>query len=195
MGNMGIIIVAAGQGLRFTQAGGKGDKLQAVFADERGRVRPLFVHTLSAARESQLPLCVVTRPAQLAIRDYCREAEIPLVLVENSRLGESIAAGVRSMSDCQGWIVHLADMPFVTPSLFQQVAERIVAEGIVRPLWRGKPGHPVGFGRDTFPALGTLTAEEGARGLLKQFPVRTFDVEDEAAIRDIDLPSHLPGGG
>lgn len=187
----GIIIVAAGQGRRFTQAGGEGNKLLAAFADRQGNVRPLFAHTLLAAQKSQLPLCVVTRPERSEIRHYCQQAAIPLVLVDNTRLGESIAAGVRRMCHWQGWIVHLADMPFVTETLFQQVAERMVAEGIIRPVWRGRPGHPVGFGRDTFTALSALTAEEGARGLLKEFPVTTFEVDDEAVVRDIDLPSHL----
>lgn len=42
----GIVITAAGRGERFIQAGGRGNKLNAGFADAAGERRSLFEHTL-----------------------------------------------------------------------------------------------------------------------------------------------------
>lgn len=191
----GILLIAAGQGERFKAAGGTTDKLQAEFTDAAGQRRPLFMHSCLAAQQSGLPVCVVTRPAQQAIRDYCQQQGIPTVLVENTRMGESIAAGVRHTAMWDGWLIHLADMPFISAATLRLVASKIVEDGIVRPVFGATPGHPVGFGRCAFRALSTLTDEQGARSLLTQFPLYTIDLNDESILRDIDLPSQLPEGG
>lgn len=189
---VGILVIAAGHGRRFTAAGGETDKLLAEFSDASGRAGRVFEHSCRAALQSQLPVCVVTRPAQHAIQRYCQQQGIPVVLVENDRMGESIAAGVRRMSGWRGWLIHLADMPFISAAVLQQMAKEITDEGIVRPTFGGQPGHPVGFGRSTQAALSQLTAEHGARDLLTQFPLHTVELDDEAILRDIDLPSQLP---
>ena len=191
---VGILIIAAGLGQRFAAAGGITDKLQAEFADASGQRRSVFVHSCLAAQRSGLPVCVVTRPAQQGIRLYCRRKGIPTVLVENTRMGESIAAGVRHMAEWDGWLIHLADMPFISPATLRLVASKVVEDGIVRPVFHASPGHPVGFGRCAFKALSALTDEQGARNLLTQFPLYTIELQDEAILRDIDLPSQLPTG-
>lgn len=190
----GILLIAAGQGERFKAAGGATDKLQAEFADASGQIRTLFAHSCLAAQQSGLPLCVVTRPAQQAIRDYCDQQKIPTVLVENTRMGESIAAGVRHTATWDGWLIHLADMPFISAATLRLVASKIVEDGIVRPVFGATPGHPVGFGRCAFRALSTLTDEQGARSLLTLFPLYTIELQDDSVLRDIDLPSQLPEG-
>lgn len=189
---IGVLVIAAGQGQRFTEAGGATDKLQAAFADASGQVKSVFVHSCQAAQQSGLPVCVVTRPAQQAIRDYCEQQGIPTVLVENTRMGESIAAGVRQTAAWDGWLIHLADMPFISAATLRLVASKVVEEGIVRPVFRASPGHPVGFGRCAFRALSALTDEQGARSLLVQFPLYTIELQDTSILQDIDLPSQLP---
>ena len=189
---VGILVIAAGHGRRFTAAGGLTDKLLAEFSDSSGVKGTVFESSCRAAIQSQLPVCVVTRPAQHAIQHYCQQQGIPVVLVENDRMGESIAAGVRKMSGWRGWLIHLADMPFISAAVLRQIAEAVTDEGIVRPAFLGQPGHPVGFGRAAQSALAQLTSEHGARALLAQFPLHTVELNDEAILRDIDLPSQLP---
>lgn len=191
---VGVLIIAAGVGQRFKAAGGATDKLQAEFTDTEGRRRSVFAHSFFATLQSGLPICVVTRPEQQAIRQLCQQHHVTTVLVENTRMGESIAAGVRQMAAWDGWLIHLADMPFITGATLRLVADKVVEDGIVRPVWQARQGHPVGFGRQTFKALSTLTDEQGARGLALHFPLYTIELEDEAVLRDIDLPSQLPAG-
>ncbi|MEI2263919.1 nucleotidyltransferase family protein [Erwinia sp. CGal63] len=192
---IGVLVIAAGRGQRYKAAGGATDKLQAEFADASGQSATVFVHSCLAAQQSGLPVCVVTRPGQHAIRQYCEQQGIATVLVENTRMGESIAAGVRHTADWDGWLIHLADMPFITADTLRLVAGKVVEDGAVRPTFNGRPGHPVGFGRGAFQALSTLSEEQGARSLLVQFPLYTIEMRDETILRDIDLPSQLPTGG
>ncbi|HBV40521.1 MAG TPA: molybdopterin-guanine dinucleotide biosynthesis protein MobA [Erwinia sp.] len=189
---VGVLVIAAGLGQRFTEAGGTTDKLQATFTDASGQRKSVFVHSCQAAQQSGLPVCVVTRPTQRAIRDYCEQHAIPTVLVENTRMGESIAAGVRHTARWGGWLIHLADMPFISAQTLRLVASKVTAEGVVRPVFRASPGHPVGFGRCAFNALSALTDEQGARSLLMQFPLYMIELQDASILQDIDLPSQLP---
>lgn len=190
-GPVGILIIAAGCGRRFTAAGGKGDKLQSDVAGPDGKVASVFSHAFRAACEAEMPVVVVTRPAQQAIRQRCAAAGVPVVLVENSAMGESIAAGVRATSDWRGWIIHLADMPFIAPSLFNALARALEDNPAVRPVYQGVTGHPVGFGRSAQQALSELHAEEGARSVLRSLPLTKLNWPDDTILRDIDTPAHL----
>ncbi|MFO1431924.1 MAG: NTP transferase domain-containing protein [Candidatus Competibacteraceae bacterium] len=41
---------------------------------------------------------------------------------------------------------------------------------IAAPVWNGRRGHPVGFGRQCYPALVALRGDTGARELLNAHP-------------------------
>ena len=73
------------------------------------------------------------------------------------------------------------------------IAGAITDNGSVRPVFHGQQGYPVGFSRNAQTALARLTSEHGARDLLVQFPLYTLELDDDAILRDIDLPSQLPG--
>lgn len=141
----GIVITAAGRGERFIQAGGQGNKLNAGFADAAGERRSLFEHTLRQALASGLPIQVVTRPDNLPVLAACAANQVPVTLLASSGLGDSIAAGVAATPHWQGWLIHLADMPFVGAEVFRQVADALRQHAIVRPSYAQQPGHPVGF--------------------------------------------------
>ena len=93
----GIVITAAGRGERFIQAGGRGNKLNAGFADAAGERRSLFEHTLRQALASGLPVQVVTRPDNLPVLAACAANQVPVTLLASAGLGDSIAAGVAAM--------------------------------------------------------------------------------------------------
>lgn len=187
----GIVIAAAGHGARFRQAGGTGHKLMAQFSDQYGELRTVFAHSLHHALGSGLPVVVVTREEQQGIRQLCQQQQVPVALVDNNSLGRSIAAGVRLSADWDGWIIQLADMPFIDAALFQTLAGCLRPEGVVRPVYQGLPGHPVGFGAATRNALLTLTAEEGARQLMQLYPLTLLEMDNPAVQRDIDYPAQL----
>ncbi|BEO39327.1 hypothetical protein SMQE08_34150 [Serratia marcescens] len=188
----GIVITAAGRGERFIQAGGQGNKLNAGFADAAGELRSLFEHTLCQALASGLPVQVVTRPDNLPVLAACAANQVPVTLLASAGLGDSIAAGVAATSHWQGWLIHLADMPFVSADVFRQVANALRQHAIVRPSYAQQPGHPVGFSALLRKQLCQLHGDNGARGLLQGAAVHLLPFEHPGVVQDIDLPSQLP---
>ncbi|CAI1009566.1 molybdenum hydroxylase accessory protein, YgfJ family [Serratia marcescens] len=188
----GIVITAAGRGERFIQAGGQGNKLNAGFADAAGERRSLFEHTLCQALASGLPVQVVTRPDNLPVLAACAANQVPVTLLASAGLGDSIAAGVAATPHWQGWLIHLADMPFVGTDVFRQVADALRQHPIVRPCYAQQPGHPVGFSARLRKPLCQLRGDNGARELLQGAAVHLLPLEHPGVVRDIDLPSQLP---
>lgn len=188
----GIVIAAAGRGERFSQAGGEGNKLNAEFADQSGRQRSLFEQTLRQTLASGLPVWVVTRPDNLQVQQVCAAYQVPVTLLASAGLGDSIAAGVNATLHWQGWLIHLADMPFVTPRVFQQVAAALSQHRIARPSFQQQPGHPVGFSAMLRKQLVQLRGDNGARELLKGQSVYLLSLDQPTVGQDIDLPSQLP---
>ncbi|MGK0688306.1 nucleotidyltransferase family protein [Serratia marcescens] len=188
----GIVITAAGRGERFIQAGGQGNKLNAGFADAAGEQRSLFEHTLRQALASGLPVQVVTRPDNLPVLAACAAKQVPVTLLASAGLGDSIAAGVAATPHWQGWLIHLADMPFVNAEVFRQVADALRQHPIVRPCYAQQPGHPVGFSARLRKPLCQLRGDNGARELLQDAAVHLLPLEHPGVVQDIDLPSQLP---
>ncbi|BEN22582.1 nucleotidyltransferase family protein [Serratia marcescens] len=188
----GIVITAAGRGERFIQAGGQGNKLNAGFADAAGERRSLFEHTLRQALASGLPVQVVTRPDNLPVLAACAANQVPVTLLASAGLGDSIAAGVAATPHWQGWLIHLADMPFVGAEVFRQVADALRQHAIVRPCYAQQPGHPVGFSALLRKPLCQLRGDNGARELLQGAAVHLLPLEHPGVVQDIDLPSQLP---
>ncbi|WP_049201658.1 nucleotidyltransferase family protein [Serratia marcescens] len=188
----GIVITAAGRGERFIQAGGQGNKLNAGFADAAGERRSLFEHTLRQALASGLPVQVVARPDNLPVLAACAANQVPVTLLASAGLGDSIAAGVAATPHWRGWLIHLADMPFVGAEVFRQVADALRQHAIVRPSYAQQPGHPVGFSALLRKPLCQLRGDNGARELLQGAAVHLLPLEHPGVVQDIDLPSQLP---
>lgn len=188
----GIVITAAGRGERFIQAGGQGNKLNAGFADAAGERRSLLEHTLRRALASGLPVQVVARPDNLPVLAACAANQVPVTLLASAGLGDSIAAGVAATPHWQGWLIHLADMPFVGADVFRQVADALRQHPIVRPSYAQQPGHPVGFSARLRKPLCQLRGDNGARELLQGAAVHLLPLEHPGVVQDIDLPSQLP---
>jgi molybdenum cofactor cytidylyltransferase len=106
-------------------------------------------------------------------------------------MGHSLAAGIKTITDWAYAFIALADMPFVqtaTLELLKQTMEGAAGDTIVQPTLHGKAGHPVGFGRDQFQALTTLTGDSGARSVVSAQGghVVAVPVTDPGVLRDID---------
>ncbi len=109
-------------------------------------------------------------------------------------MGASLACGIRATADASGWVVALADMPFILPSTIAAVVEALRnGAGIAAPLHAGKRGHPVGFSRDYRAELMGLGGDEGARQILQRDRARIvlLPVDDPGIHRDVDTPDDL----
>ena len=188
----GIILLAAGSGKRFSAAGGEGNKLNAVLSQTAENPVTVFETTLNQLTGSGLSVHVVTRPENVQVQASCARKAVPFTLVSSAGTGESIAAGVRDTPEWDGWLIHLADMPFVPADVFIAVAANLQQAQVVRPYWQNEPGHPVGFSRPLREGLLQLRGDHGARDLLRGREVLRLNFNNPAVIADIDLPEQLP---
>jgi molybdenum cofactor cytidylyltransferase len=116
----------------------------------------------------------------------CRDAD--------AGMGASLACGVLSSKDAEGWVVALADMPWIAPATIRAIVDALASGAdIVAPSYRGRRGHPVGFSRRHYAALASLTGDSGARALIERDPARlaAIDVDDSGVLRDVDRPEEL----
>ncbi len=191
------VLLAAGRGARF----GGGKLLVPIPSASHGvgSGTPVgvaaAVHLMAALNE----VVVVVRPGdgmlQHALADTgARVVECPRA---DDGMGASLACGVAAAADADGWIVALADMPWIAPGTIAAVADMLRGgAAIAAPAHRGTRGHPVGFARTYGPLLTVLTGDEGARTILAAQPsdVRLVAVDDPGIMRDVDHPRDLHAG-
>lgn len=183
------ILLAAGRGSRFDPSGARDKLLQPL--------DPATSVVASSARKllAVLPRVVaVVRPGGEAVAAELRALGCETIVCELAGTGmaASLVHAIGHARDAGGWIVALGDMPHVSPSTIQSLKSALdEGAGIAAPVYRGKRGNPVGFGRQYLPRLLALEGDQGARGILKQFPVREVDVDDGGILRDIDTPEDL----
>jgi molybdenum cofactor cytidylyltransferase len=190
--NIRGIFLAAGSAKRF----GSNKLLHALPAGSPHAGVPI---ALVAARNfiEALPEAIaVLRPRAQKLGQILRDAGCNTVVCKNAAegMGTSLAAGVRAAPDADGWVIALADMPFLRPETIRVIAKAL-SEGaaIAAPAYRGERGHPVGFSRRFFEELSALHGDSGARALLDQHrdSVTVCEVDDPGVLQDIDRPSDL----
>jgi len=109
-------------------------------------------------------------------------------------MGASLACAARAAGAADGYLVALADMPFVRPSTIAAVREALERGALLAaPYWRARRGHPVGFAGRLRGALEALEGDAGAKRLLEAHAAELVKVPvgDPGALRDIDQPSDL----
>lgn len=183
------ILLAAGYGRRFDAEGGQ-DKLLVPMEDGR----PVLWHS-ARVLTAVLPDCLaVIRPGQALRARWlteggCRVLESPAA---EAGMGSALAAAVGACGGASGWVVALADMPWLDASAVAAVAAGIDApQRLVAMTHRGRRGHPVGFGSAWGEQLAALTGDTGARALLAGQDIRLIDWPDDSVLRDIDRPADL----
>jgi molybdenum cofactor cytidylyltransferase len=149
-------------------------------------------HFIQALPES----VAVIRPRAQKLGKILRDAGCNTVVCKNAAegMGVSLAEGVRATEDAHGWVVALADMPYLKPDTIRVIAKALSdGAAIAAPAYRGERGHPVGFARRFLDELTGLRGDAGARDILKAHPdwVTLYEVDDPGVLRDIDERSDL----
>jgi molybdenum cofactor cytidylyltransferase len=109
-------------------------------------------------------------------------------------LGATLSWGMRGTTPTLGWIIALADMPYIDPSTYGLVRSRLCSGfGAIRPTFEGEPGHPVGLARQWQSKLVGLSAKHGLGALLQDpdIGLEALAVSDPGCVRDIDYPTDL----
>ena len=138
----------------------------------------------------------VVRPEAKELSDLFRQEGCEVVQCERAAegMGASLACGVRAAGDADGYLVALADMPFIRSSTIAAVRDALVAGApLVAPYFRARRGHPVGIAARFRRELEALVGDEGARKIVaaNEEKLQKIPVGDPGVLRDIDRPADL----
>jgi molybdenum cofactor cytidylyltransferase len=153
--------------------------------------------TLHNLRQSLVEdVIVVTGHAADAVRAIAREYGARVMHNDDYDEGEmlsSLQTAIAALPDtCEAILVVLADQPLIGPQVFDKLLQAYMAEegDLLAPVYEGRRGNPVLFGRRYFEGLLALPRGAAPRDLLRQHghELRLIDVGTEAILQDIDRP-------
>lgn len=181
------ILLAAGQSRRFGS-----DKLLHSLPDGT----PMVLAAARHLRQAVPDVIAVVAEADSSVAGQLRVEGVSVVVNGRAEtgMGSSIAAGIRAAERASGWVIALADMPFLQPDTIAAVAATLASEHVIgAPMYGGRRGHPVGFGSAYREALLRLDGDAGARSLLEAYADRLclVDTDDSGVLHDIDRPADL----
>ena len=188
MAEIAGILLAAGSAGRFGS-----NKLLHPLPDGT----PVAVQAARRLREAVPNSIAVTRPEDEALRDALAATGLDIIVnpVAGEGMGTSLARGVLATRNAAGWIIALADMPWIAPATIGALAERLQrGASMAAPSHAGRRGHPVGFSGQWKEALCGLSGDAGARRLIEAHPqaLALIETADPGIFRDIDYRHDLP---
>jgi molybdenum cofactor cytidylyltransferase len=179
------VLLAAGSATRFGA-----DKLSVALPDGRplaiAALEPLLATTdevvaVVRAEDRTLPKLLQARGARISPCPGAAEG-----------MGVSLAWGVRAAPLAAGWVIALADMPWIRSETIGSVVSALRSgASVVAPECGGRRGHPVGFASTLYGELIALVGDEGARSLLARHPPSLVATQDAGILRDVDTPADL----
>ncbi len=188
------ILLAAGQSTRFGS-----DKLLHPISHEN-ITKPLIMHTLSVWLRVFPSINVVIRNDNITLNQLLAQnpfsPRITLITAPDAHRGmsSSLMSGIASTKKADGWLIGLADMPFVDKDVIQRslITLRQGAQ-ITQAVFTGRRGHPVGFSSRFLPELLTLQGDQGARSILHTYPelISPITSPDDGIFKDIDSRESL----
>ena len=187
------ILLAAGHSRRF----GSVNKLTQALPDGIPVAVKAAQHLVAAMPDS----IAIIRPEHAELGRLLADQGLQVIVCteQEQEMADSLSAAVSFASEtypqAQGFVIALADMPFIQPGTIAQVARQISAgDAIVMPSYQGRRGHPVGFAVRFVKELASLRGDSGARSILERYPAEltVFECGDAGILRDIDMPADLP---
>jgi molybdenum cofactor cytidylyltransferase len=156
---------------------------------------PIAVQAARHLHSEIARIFAVVKPGDEALAKALSECcEIVVCEKAAEGMGASLACAARAAGKADGYLVALADMPFVRASSIAAVRDALASGApLTAPYWRTRRGHPVGISGVFFEQLLALKGDEGAKRLLLENQNRLvkIPVGDPGVIRDIDTPGDL----
>lgn len=189
------IVLAAGSSKRFGA-----HKLSQPLSIA-GIEKPVLVHTVLQWLKVFDCCFLVMRPGDRALLDaisvLSASQRLKVHLIEAEQAGAGMAfslrKGVSATADAPGWVIGLADMPWIPTEALQHVARAIQSgASLAAPFYQGHRGHPAGFSRQWYSALMKLEGDKGARAILQHSDqLQRIDCDKPGVVWDIDTPADI----
>jgi molybdenum cofactor cytidylyltransferase len=182
------LLLAAGRGRRFDPSGARSKLLQPLPTASGQTVLATAAGNLAAV----LPICVVLRPgAADLVTQIAGHAWVQCDAADDG-MAASLVCGVQQTADAAGWVIALADMPYLQASTIRSLTSALLqGADIAVPTCQGRRGNPVAFSRLHLPQLLALHGDQGARSVLQAFPVVEVAVDDPGIHQDIDIVADI----
>jgi molybdenum cofactor cytidylyltransferase len=182
------ILLAAGSASRFG-----GGKLLAPLEDGT----PLGVRALINLIACVDSVVAVVRPGDQALARALSDhgANVAVCPYAANGMGQSLAWAIRATPLAQGWVIALADMPWIEIATTRRIADALErGAALVAASHQGVRGHPVGFSRHFYAELAALSGDEGAKALVRRHAreLQLIETDDAGVSRDVDTPTDLP---
>ena len=154
---------------------------------------------VTAARnlKAAVPDCVaVVRPGadELSALLLAEGMNVVVCAKADEGMGASLACAVETAGEAAGYMIALADMPFIRASTLAAIRDSLLnGVHLVAPFFRARRGHPVGIGGRFRAELLAASGDEGAKKLIEAHAAELIriPVGDPGVIRDIDTPHDL----
>ncbi|MFO1435188.1 MAG: nucleotidyltransferase family protein [Gammaproteobacteria bacterium] len=181
------VLLACGSGIRFGS-----HKLLHPLPNSM----PMAAASLRNMTKVLSRVIAVVRDGDAELSDLLTSSGAEIVECDRCHAGMaySIASGVRASPAASGWIIALADMPFINSQTIEAVRTALErGANICIPVHKQQRGHPVGFARQYFPDLVALQGDRGARPIVETHAdqINELDCDDPGILIDIDTPSDL----
>jgi len=141
----------------------------------------------------------VVRPEDGRLAALLRAAGCDILVTPRALegMGGSLAAAIGGSRDAAGWVVALADMPFIQPGTIRSVKAALTHGAIIAAPFLNSSrerGHPVGFGASLAGELMLLSGDQGARAVIGKHraEVVAITTDDNGIVRDVDVPGDVP---
>jgi len=139
----------------------------------------------------------VIRPEQVKLKQLLVDEGASVVECPNSAKGQgaSLAYAIEKTKNADGWIISLADMPFIQQSTIEVIINMLDGPDVITaPTYNCRRGHPVGFGRNYLSELLLLKSDRGAKRLLTKYDnhIKHIPCNDPGILNDIDTTKDLP---
>jgi molybdenum cofactor cytidylyltransferase len=186
------ILLSAGFSRRF----GSANKLLQQLPDGQPIALASAEHLIQAVPES----IAVLRPENKALATLLINAGLKVIFCnENAQeMADSLVTAIRYSTNVEaansGFVIALADMPYIRPDTISEVANGVAGgASIAIPTYQNQRGHPVGFSAKFRNDLESLQGDEGARSIIKRYPneIQLLPTDDPGILADIDTPADL----
>ena len=100
----------------------------------------------------------------------------------------SVRIALKAVDACDAFFLSPADMPMISPAVYQSLAASFFDDEILIPVVNGKRGHPPLIASQLIPDILCYNGADGLRGFYRGRRVREIVVEDAGTLADLDTP-------